>query len=80
MPVDAAAVSANLTVTDTRSPGFLTTYPNGASRPRASTINWASGETLANALTGALGTDGKLAVFNVSSGVDVVLDVNGYYR
>ena len=40
---DAAAVSLNLTATETGGAGFATVYPCGSSRPEASTITIASG-------------------------------------
>ena len=84
IPVDAAAVVLNVTVTDTTLASFLTLYPAGQSRPTASNLNWTPGRTIPNAVTVKLGAGGlnagKLSVFNLSGGVNVIIDVAGYYQ
>ena len=54
----------NLTVTDTVSDGFLTLYAAGVPRPGTSSINWfASGQSLANQATTAVGSGNQLSVY-----------------
>src|SRR2546425_9185960 len=48
VPVSAAAVVLNVTVTGTVGAGFLTVWPAGVSRPTASNLNWAAGDTRPN--------------------------------
>lgn len=80
IPANAAAVSANVTVTQTAGPGFLTLYPQGDPLPPVSTLNYdAAGRTLANAAVVPLGAGGGLTVVAGVSGTEVILDVNGYY-
>ncbi|MFL6098998.1 MAG: hypothetical protein ACJ71T_03485 [Actinomycetales bacterium] len=60
--------------------GYLTAYAGGASRPVASSLSYASGQTRANEVTVGLGAAGDVSVYNGSSGsVDLLVDVAGYY-
>ncbi len=79
IPADADAVVLNATVTNATAPSFLTIYPAGATQPNASSLNWTTGQTLANAVTAKIGVGGQIAVFNPSGSVDVILDVVGYF-
>ncbi|GIF69507.1 hypothetical protein Ais01nite_75420 [Asanoa ishikariensis] len=70
---------ANVTVTGTQSPGYLTVYPTGESRPAASVINFNKGETIANLVT-VKSLVGSFMLYNSSAGtVHVVVDQAGYY-
>jgi hypothetical protein len=77
------AVSVNITVTNTHGGGYLTAYGDGAaSVPTASNINFGKGGTVANADVVPVGADGMIDIYNgekAGAGVDVVVDVNGYY-
>ena len=82
LPSGITAVSVNITVTNTQGGGFLTAYADGASTPTASNVNFGKGETVANADVVPVGTDGMIDIHNgevVGSGVEIVVDVNGYY-
>ena len=79
VPLGAAAVVLNVTVTGTTGSSFLTLFPAGQSRPNASNLNWTAGRTIPNAVTVKLGTAGKVSVFNLLGSVDVIVDVAGYY-
>ncbi|SNT43815.1 hypothetical protein SAMN05421812_10639 [Asanoa hainanensis] len=75
----ATAVVANLTVTGTQSPGYLTVYPAGQPRPTASVINFGVNETIANLVTVGL-HDGAFMVYNSSAKpVHIVVDQAGFY-
>ncbi len=75
----ASAVVANLTVTDTTAPGYLTAYPAGTSVPPASNLNFAAEESVANRIEVPLAS-GAFSIYNGSSApVDVVVDLNGSY-
>jgi len=80
VPLDAKAVVANITVTDTTAPSYLTAYPDGSSRPTASDLNWVAGQTVPNLAVVKLGADGKLDLYNAAGWTDVVIDVVGWYR
>jgi hypothetical protein len=75
----ATAVVANLTVTGTQSPGYLTVYPAGQSRPTASVINFGANETIANLITVGL-HDRSFMVYNSSAKpVHIIVDQAGFY-
>lgn len=74
----ATAVIVNMTVTNTTSNGYLTVYPNDASLPLASDLNWAPGQTVPNLVVVKLSADGKIAIYNGFGSVDVIIDVLGY--
>jgi hypothetical protein len=77
------AVALNVTATDTGGNGFLTAYPDGlATLPNASNVNYSKGQTIANSVIVPVGGDGKIDITNsggLAKGVDVVVDVVGYY-
>jgi hypothetical protein len=80
IPATVAAVVFNLTVTDPRSFGFATAYASGAARPNASNLNFSAGQTVPNLVTVPVGADGKVTLFNRSSGTtQFIADVAGYY-
>jgi hypothetical protein len=80
IPADAEAVAMNVTVTGTTAGSYLTVFPTGVPRPLASSLNWTPGQTVANAVTAAVGSDGTVSLFNAVGRADVVIDVVGYFR
>jgi hypothetical protein len=71
-------VSGSLTVSN----GFLTVYPDGATRPDASNLNWAPGETLPNLVLATPSADAAKTVdfYNAGSGkTDLVVDLFGFF-
>jgi len=79
VPSGADAVAVNVTVTGTTSAGYLTIWSAGQNRPLTSSLNWAPGQTIANAVTVTLGAGGALSVFNSLGQAEVIIDVVGYY-
>jgi len=77
VPNNASAVVLNVTVTNTFAPGFLTVYPAGVTRPLASNLNWAAGQTVPNLVVVGVGTNGQVTIFS-NSATDVVVDIEGY--
>jgi peptidoglycan hydrolase-like protein with peptidoglycan-binding domain len=73
------AVALNVTVVNPTSPTYLTVFPSGAMRPRASNVNAIVG-TVPNAVTTGLGLDGRVAIYNYAGTVDVVVDVSGWFN
>jgi hypothetical protein len=64
LPPGAVGAVVNLTVVSTVGAGFLTLYAAGVPRPGTSSINWfASGQTLANQATTAVGPGNQLTVY-----------------
>ena len=78
IPVDSSAVVLNVTVVAPTGPGFVTVYPCGTTRPLASNVNFASGQTVSNAVTVAPGTGGKVCIYT-SDATDLVVDITGGY-
>jgi len=77
----AVAVSANVTVVNPPSTGFLVFGPAGAGIPQTSTINFNAGRVRANNVMLELGTAGAFlaAAGNPTGNVDLIVDVNGYF-
>jgi hypothetical protein len=73
-----SAVVLNVTVADATAPSYLTVYPTGVARPLASNLNFVAGQVVPNLVEVALGSDGKVAVYNNSGNVDVIFDVAGW--
>jgi hypothetical protein len=79
VPGGAVAVVANVTVTNTTKPSYLTAWPDLTTQPTASDLNWVGGVTVPNLVVVKLGTDGAIDVYNSSGSTDVIVDVEGYY-
>jgi hypothetical protein len=80
--VPASGVSAaliNVTVTDTTAQSYLVVYPEGATRPLASNLDWFPSTTLANRVVVPVSSTGQITVYNDYGHADVVIDVNGYF-
>ena len=70
----------NVTVTNAKSNGYLTVYPDGANRPSTSNINFRTGQTLANQIFVQAGNDGSIDFYNDGTGtVDVIADLLGMF-
>ncbi|MGI5138381.1 MULTISPECIES: S53 family peptidase [unclassified Streptomyces] len=79
VPSGATSVVLNLTATQTSSSGYLEAYPEGATRPTASNLNWsATGTTIANMAIVPIGSDGNVSIF-VRGSSHVIADVSGYF-
>ena len=78
VPVDqVGAVVLNVTVTEPVAAGSATVFPTGAAQPRASNLNYVTGQTVANVVVAKVGTGGKVSIFTQSS-AHLVADVTGY--
>jgi hypothetical protein len=78
IPAGATSVVLNVTVTDTTAADYLTIYPDGATRPNSSSLNWPAGETVASGVTATLGSDGALDFYIPQGSADLVVDVVGW--
>lgn len=72
------AVVFNLTVTQPSAAGYVTAYPDGVSRPLASNINFAAGETIANRVMIPV-VDGKVDLYLANASAQLIVDVSGYF-
>jgi hypothetical protein len=75
----ASAVVLNVTATGASEETYVTVYPHGVARPDASSLNVASGGTIANLVVAKVGTNGKVRLFNHAGGVQLIADVTGYF-
>ena len=76
----AGAVVLNVTVTQPKSGGYLTVWPDGTTRPTASNLDFSPGLTVSNLVIAQLGSDGKVKLYNGSGGtVQMIGDVAGYF-
>ncbi|NUT33702.1 MAG: hypothetical protein HOV79_11570 [Hamadaea sp.] len=81
IPYGASAIVGNVTVTQPTAYSYLTVYPaDVATRPTASTLNFAPNQAIANQVTTRLSAaDGALKIFNSVGSTHVILDITGYY-
>jgi len=74
-----SAVVLNLAVTQPTAESYLTVFPSGATRPNSSSLNFLSGQTVANMVAAKVGGDGKVAIYNNSGATHLVADIVGWY-
>ena len=79
IPSTATAVVMNVTVTDATAGSYLTVFPDGATRPTASDLNYTAGLTVPNLVVVKVGTNGQVDFFNAVGSTDVIVDVVGWY-
>jgi hypothetical protein len=86
IPSTAKAVAVNVTVVGASSNGYLTVWPAQTARPNTATVTFVAGAVRSNNAILALapsasGSAGALWVeFGGSGGVNVILDVSGYFE
>jgi hypothetical protein len=79
IPNNAQAYSLNFTaIPKSGGLSYLTVWPQGESKPLASTLNDQTGTIIANAALIAAGTGGGVAAYP-SDNTDLVIDINGYF-
>jgi len=78
VPAGATAVSANFAATGASAPGYVSAWPCGA-QPTTSVLNFEAGGAIANGAELPLSAAGTICVY-VSSDVDVIVDVNGWWQ
>jgi hypothetical protein len=82
VPVGAISVAFNVAVTAPTATGNMTLFPEGATLPTVSTINYGPNRTRSNNAIVPLGPNGGVSVYtNQGSGtVELILDVTGYFQ
>jgi len=78
IPATARAYALNVTVVPAGYLGFLTTWPEGVTRPNVSTLNSWTGKVVANAAIVPGGSNESISVY-VTHPTNVILDINGYF-
>ncbi|MCB9641439.1 MAG: N-acetylmuramoyl-L-alanine amidase [Myxococcales bacterium] len=79
VPSTAKAVYVNLVAVGPTGPGFLTAYPKGIAQPTVSSLNYTTGQTVANGAIVAVGTGGQICIF-VKTATHTIIDVSGYFE
>ena len=83
IPADAKAISANATATRSSMPGSITLFPGNEFAPGTNSISFGAGQTRACNVLLTLASDGtaSFTAITLSAGaVDLILDVNGYFK
>jgi Fibronectin type III domain/Glycosyl hydrolase family 26 len=79
-PAMAKAVVVNVTVTSPTAPNsFLSIWPDGATRPTASDLNFVAGLTVANLVVVKVGTNASVDIYNAAGSTHVIVDLVGWY-
>ena len=71
------AVSLNVTAVDPSADGFFTVFPCGT-RPGSSSVNYSTGQTVANAVITPVSATGSVCFYSQNP-TDLVVDVNGWF-
>ena len=77
VPVNAVAITGNLTITNPTAAGWATVTPT-VGTPTTSAVNFGKGGTVANGFTIGLAPDGSVAVYSIVP-ADFILDITGYF-
>ncbi|MEI7547264.1 MAG: CAP domain-containing protein [Actinomycetota bacterium] len=78
LPTDAVGIAANFTVVNPDGPGHLIVWNCSSPMPDVSTLNFDRGEVVANFASTPLEAGGSICVYSLV-GVELVIDINGYY-
>jgi len=73
------SVVFNLTATEPTVDTYVTAWPAGMPRPEISNVNVKVGETRPNLVTVAVGTSGRVSLFNNAGSTHLIADVVGFY-
>ncbi len=76
---EAVVVNITVVVSAYAHSGYLSVFPAGTNAPIASSLNFSPGEVVPNLTTVALGEKGAISILSSSSGVNIIVDVEGYY-
>ncbi|WP_270889841.1 GH12 family glycosyl hydrolase domain-containing protein [Pedococcus sp. 5OH_020] len=75
-----SAVVVNVTVTAPSQGGYATVYADGSARPGTSNLNFRAGQSVPNLVVARVGTTGRIALYNGSTGsTHFFADIAGYY-
>lgn len=78
VPANATGVIMTLTAVDATLPTYITATPTGTTRSETSVLNPNGPGAIANTITVALGTNGRIDLYNLTGTVNLVADVTGY--
>jgi hypothetical protein len=85
VPVNAKAISINVTVVQPSASGQVTLFPSDVPAPGTNTIGFSAGQNRANNAVLSLSADGQgsiaaLATLNTQGQVHLLVDINGYFE
>jgi len=81
IPVNATAITGNLTVVGQTAAGYVAMTQATTNEPTTSTINFPVGDIRANGVTGPLTPAGTVGlVFKKGGTTHLIMDVTGYFR
>ena len=72
-------MALNVSVVTPTDSGFLTVFPAHATRPVASNLNFAPGQTVPNLVMVPVGAGDTVKLYNNAGNVDLIADVAGYF-
>ena len=76
----ASAAALNVTVTGPTGGGHVTAYPDGATLPDTSNVNFGVGQTVANETIVKVGSNGYVDFTNTGTGtLNLIVDLTGYF-
>jgi hypothetical protein len=78
VPANATGVVVTITGTEATQSTFVTATPTGSPRSTTSVLNVSPNVDIANTITVALGTNGKIDLYNNGGNVHLIADVTGY--
>ena len=78
VPAGAVAAVLNLTTTQQEGPGFLGLFPDGTAWPNTSSINYFTGQDIANNSIVGVSADRKIKAHCGGGATHVIVDVTGY--
>jgi hypothetical protein len=78
IPTTAKALVANTTGLNSSINGYFTIYPNGATQPVVSSLNYRVGYVTNNPSHATVGTSGIVKIYSLQI-ADAIMDVSGYY-
>ncbi|MBS0567594.1 MAG: hypothetical protein JSS59_09345 [Proteobacteria bacterium] len=79
IPANASAVVLNVTAVGPSTAGYLGVRPTGSALSTTSNVNFTAGATVPNLVVAAIGSNGRVSIFNSSGTSDVVVDVIGWF-
>ncbi len=77
-PAGATSVMLNITATRPAAQGFLAAWPCGQPQPATSSLNFAAGQTVANAALVGVGDGGKICLVSNAT-TDILVDLQGTF-
>lgn len=81
VPSDVSAVAVNLAVTGSTATGSVQAYTDYWGMGSTANIDYNTGQTISNAAIIPVSSDGKIRLYNTSTGtVQAILDVQGYFE